>query len=158
MGVSRPRLQEAAQCLADGAHHALPSGVSRPRSGDVVRRLRAQLLLVPSNRVGGRDEDSSDKSLLAVQSAWTIVVLLGYSALSTYSQPFKDTDDQVDTVASYTALTVAVLGCIASQVDGGETAFGVLLNLPSSAASRSACMCSQASRRCRSSSRSSRSE
>eukprot|EP00484_Ammonia_sp_Unknown_P027936 CAMPEP_0197047768 /NCGR_PEP_ID=MMETSP1384-20130603/23220_1 /TAXON_ID=29189 /ORGANISM="Ammonia sp." /LENGTH=889 /DNA_ID=CAMNT_0042479767 /DNA_START=357 /DNA_END=3026 /DNA_ORIENTATION=+ len=88
------------------------------------------VLFVNTNKVGDRDPTESNKSLLAAQSIWTIVVLLVYSGFSTYSQPFiKDSDDQVDLVSRYTALAVAVLGCIASQVDGGEVAFGVLLNL-----------------------------
>eukprot|EP01083_Nonionella_stella_P262556 892671_1 len=69
------------------------------------------VLFVNTNQVGGRNETNHDKSLLAAQSAWTIVVLLAYSALSTWSRPFiKDTDDQVDMVARYTALAIAVLG------------------------------------------------
>eukprot|EP01083_Nonionella_stella_P188025 692207_1 len=88
------------------------------------------VLFVNTNQVGGRNETNHDKSLLAAQSTWTIVVLLAYSALSTWSRPFiKDTDDQVDMVARYTALAIAVLGCIASQVSGAEVAFGVLLNI-----------------------------
>ena len=84
-----------------------------------------------TNHVGDREGDS-DKTLLAVQSSICIFVLVVYSALSTKSAPFiKDSDDQVDIVARYTALIIAILGFIASQIDNdnAQKAFGILLNV-----------------------------
>ncbi len=38
-------------------------------------------------------------------------------------------DNQVDIVAGYTALIIAILGCLASQINGGEIAFGIIFNI-----------------------------
>ena len=90
-------------------------------------------LIVNTNEVGDRASDSdkdSDKTLLAIQSSCTVVILTIYCILTSYSQPFiENSDDQVDMAARYTALVVAILAFMASQIDGAEMAFGILLNI-----------------------------
>jgi len=89
------------------------------------------VLITSTNKVGDRADDG-DKTLLAVQCGIVIATLLIYSVLSTYSAPFiKDSDDQVDVVARYSALIVASLGFIASRMSGdsARTIFGIVLNV-----------------------------
>jgi len=87
------------------------------------------VLFTSTNSVGDRDGDG-DKKLLAIQCIFTIVVLVIYSVLSTKSRPFiKDSDDRVDMISRFTALLIACVGFMASQIDGAETEFGILLNI-----------------------------
>merc|ERR1719474_2397635 len=89
------------------------------------------VLITSTNKVGDRADDG-DKTLLAVQCGIVIATLLIYSVLSTYSAPFiKDSDDQVDVVARYSALIVASLGFIASRMSGDSARqiFGIVLNV-----------------------------
>ena len=90
------------------------------------------ILFTNNNSVGARDPNSVNKQLLLIQSIWTIIVLTAYTILSSKTAPFiKETDDRLDQISRITALTVAVLGCLASQIssNAAAAAFGVLLNV-----------------------------
>jgi len=89
------------------------------------------VLLTTTNTIGGRTDDE-DKSLMLYQSLTMLVVLAVYALLSSKSKPFiEDSDNRANIIEQWSALLVAALGFAASQIDGMEVVFGIVLNIVS---------------------------